>query len=71
MKKETVMKSEQKRDQVEQVSSQPRAAVQDLVGVLRNKTDGSKLTIEEINEAIAQIGSQQNPKSPPIGSKGG
>lgn len=36
----------------------PRGSVRDLHGLLRDKTNGRRLSIEEINETIAEIGAK-------------
>ena len=40
----------------ELTAEKPQGAWRDLQGVLKNKTNGARLSIEEIAEAIAQAG---------------
>ncbi|WP_311145349.1 AbrB/MazE/SpoVT family DNA-binding domain-containing protein [Xylella fastidiosa] len=37
-------------------AAQPKGSFQELRGVLKGKTNGARLSIEEINEAIAEAG---------------
>ncbi|MFD1556294.1 AbrB/MazE/SpoVT family DNA-binding domain-containing protein [Paraburkholderia silviterrae] len=37
-------------------AAQPKGSFQDLRGILKGKTNGARLSIEEINDAIAQAG---------------
>lgn len=39
-------------------AERPKGTVRDLHGFLRGKTNGRKLSIEEINEAIAEAGAR-------------
>lgn len=39
-------------------ATKPKGSFRDLRGILKDKTNGTRLTIEEINEAIAEAGAQ-------------
>lgn len=39
-------------------AAHPKGSFRDLRGILKNKTNGARLSIEEINEAIAEAGTQ-------------
>jgi bifunctional DNA-binding transcriptional regulator/antitoxin component of YhaV-PrlF toxin-antitoxin module len=39
-------------------AAQPSGSIRDVAGCLRGRTNGQKLTIEEIGEAIARIGTK-------------
>ncbi len=39
-------------------AARPKGSFQDLRGILKDKTNGARLSIEEINEAIADAGAR-------------
>lgn len=39
-------------------AAQPKGSFQELRGILKDKTNGARLSVEEINEAIADAGAQ-------------
>ena len=39
-------------------AAHPKGSFRDLQGILKSKTNGARLTIEEINEAIAEAGAK-------------
>jgi len=39
-------------------AAQPKGSFRNLRGILKGKTNGAQLTIEEINEAIAEAGAK-------------